>query len=285
MPYSSTAFRLLISCPGDLPQEDVDAVAWAVARWNAIYGEQFGAVVVALNWRDHSAAEHGIRPQASLNAQLVNACDILIALFWARLGSETGEAESGTVEEIEEARTRGAYVGILRCSRDVPLGNLDAQQVEKLATYLQRVESESLILQYADEADLARHVDAIINRAVSRSEARGEAVTEAGPGGASVWPRVVSSLDSHGNKQWQLVLANTGAEPARNVVHRLEPENEGDMLPDELDGDSGLESLAPAGEAPYYLAVHMGIASQFRCVVAWEDSAGEHENTATVRLF
>ena len=257
----------------------------AVARWNAIYGEQFGAVVVSLNWRDHSTAEHGIRPQASLNAQLVDSCDILIALFWARLGSETGEAESGTVEEIGEARARGAYVGILRCSRDVPQENLNTEQVQKLESYLKRIESESLILRYADEADLAGHVDAIINRAVSRSEAQGEAVTEAGPSGASVWPRVVSSLDSHGHKQWQLVLSNTGGEPARNVVHRLEPENEGDMLPDELDGDDGLESLAPGGEAPYYLAVHMGIASQFRCVVAWEDSAGEHENTTTVRLF
>jgi len=29
----------------------------------------------------------------------------------------------------------------------------------------------------------------------------------------------------------------------------------------------------------------MGIASQFRCIVNWTDSTGEHENVATLRLF
>jgi hypothetical protein len=61
--YSSTAYRLLISAPADVPDEDIAVVNETVNRWNAIYGQQFGATVVATHWKLHSAAEHGYRPQ------------------------------------------------------------------------------------------------------------------------------------------------------------------------------------------------------------------------------
>jgi hypothetical protein len=104
----------LISAPGDVPDADIQTVTRTINRWNVTYGSAFGAVVLPLHWELHSAAEHGVRPQASLNTQLVDEADIVIAIFWNRLGTATGEAESGTVEEIEEARKRGVYVGILR---------------------------------------------------------------------------------------------------------------------------------------------------------------------------
>jgi hypothetical protein len=88
-------------------------------------------------------------------------------------------------------------------------------------------------------------------------------------------------------RQWRLVLANRGTEPARRVRYRLEAENEGDNLPLELEQDPELEVLAPApeGEASYVLVMHGGVARQGRCVVIWEDSAGEHENRSTLRFL
>jgi hypothetical protein len=70
MPYSATVHRLLISSPGDVNEDDVASVMRAVARWNVVYGRAFVAVVVPLHWDLHAAAEHGVRPQASINAQL-----------------------------------------------------------------------------------------------------------------------------------------------------------------------------------------------------------------------
>jgi hypothetical protein len=65
----------------------------------------------------------------------------------------------------------------------------------------------------------------------------------------------------------------------------LEPENPDDQLPQVLGGEDALESLAPGGEARYPLALFMGAAAQVRCVVSWTDTAGAHENTATLRFF
>jgi hypothetical protein len=293
MSYSSLTYRMLISAPGDVPESDIETVMQAVARWNANYGLSFGSTVVPLHWRLHSAARHGARPQATLNSQLVASVDILLALFWHRLGTDTGEAISGTVEEIEEAQKAGAYVGILSCGRAYP-AEVDEGQLSRLREFFEEVRGQSLVLDYADEQTLTQHADAIIYQAVARSEARSEAaLEEPATAGAEVWPRVENrerqTSDSKGRistkRDWQLVLSNTGQEAARDVRHRLEPEGEDDQLPIDRDDDRGLEVLAPGTEAHYPMMMFMGVAPQARCVVTWTDSSGEHENIATLRFF
>jgi hypothetical protein len=115
--------------------------------------------------------------------------------------------------------------------------------------------------------------------------------------GADVWPRIESReevrTDSRGrvktSRRSQLVLSNTGTELARDVHYRLEAENPEDRLPMDSEGGGSegraLEVLAPGGEAPYPLIMHMGVVPQARCVVTWSDSRGERENQATLRFF
>ena len=49
----------------------------------------------------------GDRPQAIINKQVLANCDLLVAVFWTRIGSPTGVAVSGTVEEIQEHLNAG----------------------------------------------------------------------------------------------------------------------------------------------------------------------------------
>jgi hypothetical protein len=93
---------------------------------------------------------------------------------------------------------------------------------------------------------LRERVDTILNTAVTklrtRAEAQAEATADPGEdviehatpsGGTEVWPRVERSeavrTDSKGRvkteNRWQLVLSNTGDEPARRVRYRLEAES------------------------------------------------------------
>lgn len=306
MPYSTTAYQLLVSAPSDLPAEDIRAAFDVVARWNVLYGRQQGATVVPTHWRRHSAAEYGTRPQESLNKQLVKDADVLIALFWHRLGSPTGEAESGTVEEIEEASAHGAYVGVLKCTRAIPPDDLDGAQASRLDAFLDEIRAKSLILEYEDAVTLRERIDTILTTAVTELRTRaveqaGAAATPAGDEtghatssrGTEVWPRIERSesvkTDSKGRvktqNRWQLVLSNTGDEPARRVRYRLEAEDPEDNLPLRSDDPGELEVLAPHTDAAYTLFMHMGVADQARCVVTWEDSAGEQENVATLRFF
>lgn len=291
MPYSATAYRLLTSCPGDIPTEDIEAVREAVGRFNANYGREFGAVVVPLHWTADAVAEHGSRPQEVINTQLVDEADVVIVLFWGRLGSPTGEEISGTVEELEKAIERGAYGAILHCQRDLP-ADVDAEQLTAVRKYLEEARKRSFIQGYNDRAVLGRHVEAILNRAVSHDHGRVEAAVAAAPS-AQVWPKVERSdrteSDSKGQvktkTRWSLVLRNTGGEPARNVKFRLEPEQEGEMVPEGLSDGRPIEVLPPDGDVSYPLMLHTGIADQARCVVTWTDSNGEQTNSATARFF
>jgi hypothetical protein len=65
----------------------------------SVHGED-GVLLQPLMWERDATPEAGA-PQAVINRQLVDKADILIGLFWTRLGTPTTEAESGTVEEIE----------------------------------------------------------------------------------------------------------------------------------------------------------------------------------------
>lgn len=299
MTYSATAFRLLLSAPSDVTSEDIGAAIETVIRWNVLYGQQSGHVVVPTNWGHHAVAKYGDRPQAVLNDQLVDDADIVIALFWYRLGSPTGEAESGTIEEIERAHANGAYVGILRCVRPVP-NDVDTVQLQRLREFYERVQPDSLLLSYADVAELKGHVDAILTTATTAVSTRVEAeLATAGPSrvapSAEVWPRIETTpetqSDSRGRirtrHRHQLVLTNTGSEPARNVRWELELEDDtaDGGLPILPTKPSELEALAPGGDAKYNVMPTMGTAPQVRCVVKWEDTAGEHENLATLRFF
>ena len=55
-----------------------------------------------VRWETHATPRTGIRPQEAINQQLVRHCDILVGMFWSKLGTSTGVADSGTVEEIDE---------------------------------------------------------------------------------------------------------------------------------------------------------------------------------------
>lgn len=297
MPYSAQIYPLLVSSPSDI-SADADPAVDAVLRWNVLYGRQFGSSVLPLHWKKHAAAEYGRRPQEALNKQLVDQADLVIALFWHRLGTNTGQAESGTVEEIEEGHKRGAHVAILRCVRDIPPGDLDGDQLKRLNEYLAEVRGKALILEYGDENELRQHVETVLTRVVSAAAAQAEAQSDAEPAKASdgslaqVWPRLdrreTVETDSRGRaktkNRWFLVLSNSGQAPARHVKYLLEPDGEGEA-PLDLEGDRELEILPPGADVETQLHLHSGVASQARCTVTWVDSAGSHENAATLRFF
>ena len=77
----------------------------------------------------------GDRPQAIINEQLVADCDILVAIFGTRLGAPTGEAPSGTVEEIQEHLDAGKRAMLYFSSQTIRLDSLDEEQYAALKEF------------------------------------------------------------------------------------------------------------------------------------------------------
>src|SRR5215469_2313665 len=97
--FSSTTYRVLIASPSDMPEERQIATE-GINEWNALHASDEGVVLLPVKWETHAMPETGVRPQAAINRQLVAECDLLLGMFWSKLGTSTGVAESGTVEEI-----------------------------------------------------------------------------------------------------------------------------------------------------------------------------------------
>lgn len=100
MAYPTLALHLLISAPGDVPVQDMATIRKTISQWNLNLGRVVGLTVLPVSWTEHAIAEFGDRPQAILNNQIVEEADFAVALFYDRLGTPTGEADSGTAEEI-----------------------------------------------------------------------------------------------------------------------------------------------------------------------------------------
>lgn len=73
----------------------------------------------------------GGRPQEIINKRILEDSDILLGIFWTRLGTETGEFVSGTVEEISRHIAYQKLTSIYICDRPIPPSKI-TDQYQKL---------------------------------------------------------------------------------------------------------------------------------------------------------
>ena len=81
-------------------------------------------------WESHAAPELAGRAQQIINDRLLINADALIGIFWTRIGTPTGAAESGTLEEIQEHHARGRPVHLYFSNRSFNPGDVDEVQYE-----------------------------------------------------------------------------------------------------------------------------------------------------------
>jgi hypothetical protein len=144
MPRQVVEYRVLIISPGDMVAAR-DAVRSAIADWNAHVGVTKGVRLEAVGWESHAHPASGAEPQAIINKQVGDDCDIGVALFGSRFGSPTSAAPSGSAEEIQRLLARKAPVMIYRSTDAVKLDAVDLDQVAGLRKFLDGMKSKALL--------------------------------------------------------------------------------------------------------------------------------------------
>lgn len=171
---TATVIRILIASPGDVTKER-DVVTESIYAWNAAHLGTTGIMLQPVRWETHTYPASGDRPQALINRQIVEDGDCLIGIFGARLGTPTGEALSGTIEEIEIFRKAGKHVSLYFSTADVPR-NADREQLAALESYQLERQKDTLYAEFSDAEDLRRlvtqHLPGIVH-AVTQGGARG----------------------------------------------------------------------------------------------------------------
>jgi len=157
MAYQATIYGVLIASPSDVINER-RTIPDVINSWNATHSEDFGVVLLPVMWETHSTPEMGDRAQAIINRQLVSNCDILVCTFWTRIGTHTGVAESGTIEEIEEFKNTGKPVLIYFSSIPVVPESVDPTQYSRLNEFRIKCQKEGLIETYGEISELREKV-------------------------------------------------------------------------------------------------------------------------------
>jgi hypothetical protein len=151
------AYKILIASPNDLTSEK-KVIPEVINSWNSLNSEQFKVCLLPVMWETHSTPEMGSRPQEIINQQLVDTCDILIGVFWTRIGTHTGEAESGTVEEIEKFIDTGKPVMLYFSSIPIKPENIDLKQYERLKNFKAKCMKNGLVIDYSSIDELREKI-------------------------------------------------------------------------------------------------------------------------------
>lgn len=134
MSFKAETYLILIASPSDLTEER-QIVTEAVYEWNAQHATAESVILLPVKWETYALPESGVRPQDAINRSLVARCDILVGLFWTRIGTPTGVADSGTVEEIDQFVANGRPAMLYFSSRPVDPNRLDLKQYRKLRAF------------------------------------------------------------------------------------------------------------------------------------------------------
>ncbi len=134
MPFRSDTYRVLIASPSDLVEER-QAVTEAINDWNVQHAAAELVTLLPVKWETQAMPQSGIRPQDAVNRQLVQECDILVGMFWTKIGTNTGVAESGTVEEIDQFVEAGKPALLYFSNRPLDPNKIDMKQHKKLKKF------------------------------------------------------------------------------------------------------------------------------------------------------
>jgi hypothetical protein len=176
MAYDCRTYRILIASPSDVEEEREIAVR-VIQEWNDLYSYSRKIALLPLRWETHTAPEYGKRPQEVINRAIVDECDLLVGIFWTRIGSPTGAAESGTLEEIERVGKAQKPVMLYFSRVGIDPERIDLPQIEKLKLFKKKSYPKGLSESYKSHIEFrdkfAKQLELKI-RDLQQSEKSGE---------------------------------------------------------------------------------------------------------------
>ncbi|WP_434439692.1 hypothetical protein [Lentzea sp. E54] len=298
MPFAANVVSVLIASPNDVAQ-DREALRQAMWDFNDEHASALQVVLLPVLWETHSRAELGTAPQDLLDKQIVDSADVVIGVFWTRIGSPLPDGVPATVHELERSVEAGKPVMLYFSNLPASPLTIDTGQVKAVQDFKQRANSWGIYRAYDSVNSLVEQVKRDLLRTVrdrlhlpTPALPAGAVSGERGPRPvATVEKERVQKFDSKGRPKVQthtyLVLQNDGDATAENVECEWVapvPAPEGWTAPMVHDLTT-VEYLAPG--APVRFPVFTTWASTLSAVlkIRWTAAGGDaQESLQTIRF-
>ncbi len=140
MPQNISIIQVFVASPGDV-QEERNALQSIVNEVNQNIGSSLGIRLELVRWETNVTPGFGSDPQDVINKQIGDSYDIFIGILWARAGTPTSRAESGTLEEFEIAYQKHQEnpdsVDLLIYFKETPISisDIDVDQIGKIKKF------------------------------------------------------------------------------------------------------------------------------------------------------
>ena len=152
MSFQGTVYKVMIASPSDVIQERT-IIREVINEWNVVNAYKQKIVLLTVGWETHTSPEMGNHPQEIINKQVLKDCDLLVGVFWTRIGTSTEDYISGTVEEIEEHIKQGKPTMLYFSSIPIVPESIEPEQYNTLKEFKDSLKSRGLIETYEDIND------------------------------------------------------------------------------------------------------------------------------------
>lgn len=281
MTFVATVVRVLIASPSDL-RDERDRVERTIHRWNALHAAHVGVVLLPVRWETNASAEMGGAAQDLINRQIVDDSDVLVGMFWTRLGTPTATNVSGTAEELQRFLDAGKAAALFKSRRPADLETVDHEQFAALKSFLDSQRANGLVLDFETPEQLAGLVEQSLTRFVR--ERFGDLPVPAVAPRPALEADVRAEHQGYGSDHW-VVIQNIGSAEARQVTIETRDAGDGDGSWDLMEGDRPVDFLPAGANYQYRASIDFGSPSRVNCTVRWlnpDDSDGSSRQTLSI---
>ncbi len=156
----------MLASPGDV-NEERQIAREIILDWNNINSLSKGIVLLPIDWKYNAVPTRGDRPQEIINKQVLKNADLLVGIFWTRIGTPTGKALSGSVEEIENHINSGKPAMLYFSNRPAVPSIVNQKQYKAVEKLKKECHSNGLINTFNTTEDfkmqLQRHLSMTVN--------------------------------------------------------------------------------------------------------------------------
>lgn len=147
MSFHAEVLNVFIASPFDVgtQRDEIEAIIY---QWNKEHSKDLQTILIPRRWEsDVAPGYHAVDAQQVINQNLLNDCDLLIGVFWTRLGAPTTNFPSGTLEEINTFHEKGKDVMVYFVENDLPT-TTDFNEFQKVQEFKRIFREKNLAFNY-----------------------------------------------------------------------------------------------------------------------------------------
>lgn len=163
---------IFAASPADVRAER-EILERVVQELNITLASSRNARLELVRWETHARPAISADPQTAINNQLGSEHDIIVGIFWGRIGSPTPRAPSGSLEEIEqaisrwEADNRSVEVMIYFKDDGIPPSQSDPDQLAQLGQFRASLGQRGVLYHQFTSSEFEQIVRIHLSRAVN----------------------------------------------------------------------------------------------------------------------